>query len=142
VGRAPAGAERASRFVAEAAHQLRTPVAGIQACAEALLGGVSDDEQGLLLARIVRETSRAAELGACRSGSTTRCLCRRGGEGEVAEEVLHVDADGFVVAIDGGPGGRPASSPGAANAGQDGAMTWSRRTMSAVIVRTARLGTR
>jgi len=50
------------RFLADAAHQLRTPVAGIRSCAEALLGGVAEDKRDPLLARIVRETARATEM--------------------------------------------------------------------------------
>ena len=41
------------------------------------------------------------------------------GDAEVAEEGLHGDAEGFVVAVDGSPGGGLASDPGAADAGED-----------------------
>lgn len=54
------GADR--RFLADAAHQLRTPIAGIQACAEALLRGVEPPEQDRLLTALVRETSRATRI--------------------------------------------------------------------------------
>lgn len=47
------------RFLADAAHQLRTPVAGIQACAETLLRGTSADDSDRLLGMMVREASRA-----------------------------------------------------------------------------------
>ncbi|MGH9268644.1 MAG: PAS domain-containing sensor histidine kinase, partial [Acidimicrobiales bacterium] len=52
---------RSKRFLADAAHQLRTPIAGIQACAEALLLG-SPADRDHLLTQIVRETSRASRL--------------------------------------------------------------------------------
>ena len=54
--------EAARRFLADAAHQLRSPVAGIQACAETLLRAGSDEARDQLLATVVRETSRAARL--------------------------------------------------------------------------------
>ena len=40
-------------------------------------------------------------------------------DAEVLEEGLHADAEGFVVAVDGGPGGGFAALAGAADAGQD-----------------------
>ena len=55
-------AARSRRFLADAAHQLRTPVAGIQAAAENLLLGADPHDRGRLLADVVRETSRAARL--------------------------------------------------------------------------------
>lgn len=54
--------ERTREFLADAAHQLRTPMAGIQACAETLLRGVPSEAADELLASMVRETSRAARL--------------------------------------------------------------------------------
>lgn len=54
--------ERYRRFTADAAHQLRTPIAGIRACAEILLRRPSADEQELLLTDVVRETARASRL--------------------------------------------------------------------------------
>ncbi len=50
------------RFLADAAHQLRTPLAGILACAEALVRGQAGDEGDRLFANLVRETSRSVRL--------------------------------------------------------------------------------
>ncbi|MBW3630157.1 MAG: response regulator, partial [Gemmatimonadetes bacterium] len=54
--------EATRRFLADAAHQLRTPMAGIRACAETLLRGAEPEDADRLLATMVRETSRAARL--------------------------------------------------------------------------------
>ena len=59
---ARAAEDAARRFLADAAHQLRTPIAGIRASAEALLLGASADDADRLMATMVRETSRAARL--------------------------------------------------------------------------------
>lgn len=53
---------RSRRFLADAAHQLRTPVAGIQAAAENLLRGVDRPLHDRLLYDLVRETVRASRL--------------------------------------------------------------------------------
>lgn len=50
------------RFLDDAAHQLRTPMAGIRACAETLLRGAGPDDADRLLVTMVRETSHAARL--------------------------------------------------------------------------------
>lgn len=59
---ARASEEAARRFLADAAHQLRTPMTGIRACAETLLRGASPEDADRLLVTMVRETSRGARL--------------------------------------------------------------------------------
>ncbi len=54
--------ERSRRFLADASHQLRTPIAGIRALAETLLLGTTADDRDRLMADLVRETSRAGRL--------------------------------------------------------------------------------
>ena len=53
---------RSRRFLADAAHQLRTPMTGIRACAETLLRSNVPAERDRLLADLVRETTRASRL--------------------------------------------------------------------------------
>lgn len=60
LGQARAAEARSGRFLADAAHQLRTPIAGIQASAEALLASQTPRHE--LLANIARETRRAGQL--------------------------------------------------------------------------------
>jgi signal transduction histidine kinase len=58
-------AERTRRFVADAAHELRTPIAGVQAVAEAVLQQPPDadpEEVQLLQLLLVRESRRAGQL--------------------------------------------------------------------------------
>ncbi|MDQ1182378.1 ATP-binding protein [Rhodococcus sp. SORGH_AS_0301] len=60
-----ATADRTRQFVDDAAHDLRTPVAGISAAAETLLRGGVDSERDVrerLLASMIRESRRASRL--------------------------------------------------------------------------------
>lgn len=50
------------RFVADAAHELKNPVAAIRACGEALESGNPDDGRSARLARILRGSSARLEL--------------------------------------------------------------------------------
>jgi len=50
------------RFLDNAAHQLRTPIAGIQACAEMLGRGATPSQTERLLAALLGETKRAGQL--------------------------------------------------------------------------------
>lgn len=62
VDEAQASEETTRRFLADAAHQLRTPMGGIRACAEALLRTADPEDADRLLVTLVRETSRAGGL--------------------------------------------------------------------------------
>ena len=53
---------RCRRFLADATHQLRTPIAGIHAAAENLLRGADPPYSTRLLADVVRETARASRV--------------------------------------------------------------------------------
>jgi signal transduction histidine kinase len=53
---------RSRRFLADAAHQLRTPVAGVRAASEALLHNPQPDEQDRLVAHLAREATRTGRL--------------------------------------------------------------------------------
>jgi signal transduction histidine kinase len=60
-----ASEERMRRFVADAAHELRTPIAGVQAVAEAVLQQSPDaarEDQERLQLLLVRESRRAGQL--------------------------------------------------------------------------------
>lgn len=60
---ARAAQETCRRFLADAAHQLRTPMTGIQASAETLLRGPQQQaHRDKLLATLLRETSRSSRL--------------------------------------------------------------------------------
>jgi PAS domain S-box-containing protein len=59
---ARAAEARAKRFLSDAAHQLRTPVTGLRACAETLLRTPAGEDAEQLLAVMVRETARAGRL--------------------------------------------------------------------------------
>jgi two-component system, OmpR family, sensor kinase len=60
---ARASEARTRRFVADAAHELRTPIAGVQAVAEAALApGMSAEERERLQLLLLRESRRAGRL--------------------------------------------------------------------------------
>ena len=54
--------EQARTFLADAAHQLRQPITGVQACVEALLSDPSRPDRHRLMANMVRGTVRAGQL--------------------------------------------------------------------------------
>lgn len=54
--------ERSRRFLADVAHHLRTPIAGLQACADTLLRGGAGEQQEALLRSVGEEAARAGRL--------------------------------------------------------------------------------
>lgn len=62
VAEARSSEEITKRFLADAAHQLFTPVTGLRACAETLLRGVAPEDVERLLTLMIRETSRVGRL--------------------------------------------------------------------------------
>jgi two-component system, OmpR family, sensor kinase len=62
IDRAEEEQERSRRFLADAAHQLRTPVAGVRSAVELLLRETDPEMRDRLLAHTVRETARISKL--------------------------------------------------------------------------------
>jgi hypothetical protein len=54
--------ERTRRFVADAAHELRTPMAGVRAAAEAVVAEADPERRERLAVLLVRESERASHL--------------------------------------------------------------------------------
>lgn len=119
VTEARASEEAERRFLAEAAHQLRTPIAGIQTSVEALLVADTPAERDALFALVAKESSRAGRRVAGllrmasldRSGGPPRrpcdviALCREEVEraASLAPQLdvnLRVDEDSVVCEID------------------------------------------
>ena len=62
LGEARAAEELSHRFLSDAAHHLRNPIAGIRSCVETMLRGCSAPDREQLIAEIIRETSRVSRL--------------------------------------------------------------------------------
>ena len=56
------GEARSRRFLSDAAHHLRNPVAGVRACVETLLRGADGTESERLLMELAKETAHASHL--------------------------------------------------------------------------------
>lgn len=62
LGDACAAEERSRRFLSDAAHHLRNPVAGIRSCVETMLRGCPEPDRDRLVAEMVRDTSHVSRL--------------------------------------------------------------------------------
>ncbi|MFA9445998.1 ATP-binding protein [Egicoccus sp. AB-alg6-2] len=62
LGTARAAEERTRRFVDDAAHQMRTPIATLRSCVEALLKTAQPDIRDELFGYVIRETARCQRL--------------------------------------------------------------------------------
>jgi len=119
LGQAKASEEHTRRFLAEAAHQLRTPIAGIQASVESLAYARTRAERDRLLGNVAQEASRAGRRVAsllrmarlergdrlARRSYDVASLCREETEraGVLApnlEVSVHVDDDSGTIDVD------------------------------------------
>jgi PAS domain S-box-containing protein len=62
LGEARAAEERSRKFLSDAAHHLRNPVAGIRSCVETILRGCPEPDRERLVAEVIRDTSRISRL--------------------------------------------------------------------------------
>ena len=89
LGRLEASAERQEAFVADAAHELRTPIASLRARIETALHGGESDERLLLHDQLV-DTERMARL------VDDLLLLSRSDSGSLGEDVLPVDLEDII----------------------------------------------